>query len=369
MLQSGKVNYWTGEDVKNFEKAFADYLGVKHAVAVTNGTFALEAPLHALGIGPGDEVLVPSRTFLASASSVVMCGAKPIMVDVDPVSQNLTVATIEKALTPKTKAIIAVHLAGWPCEMDEIMAFAKANDLFVIEDCAQAHGAEYKGKKAGSLGHVAAFSFCQDKIMSTGGEGGMIVTNNTDLWQKIWSFKDHGKSYDTVFNKKHPPGFRWLHDSFGTNGRMTGMQAAIGSIQLKKLPAWLQHRQKLVQLMNECLTGLPGLRLSMPPKDVSHASYKYYVFVEPECLAAGWHRDRIMQELQEQGVTCFSGSCSEVYLEKAFENRSWALQKRLPVAQALGEASLMFLVDPTVTEEDAKKAATVLKHIMLEAQR
>lgn len=242
VLCSGKVNYWTGEECRQFEKEFASFCNCSYAIALANGTVALELALRALDIGSGDEVVVPSRTFVATASSVVNCGARPVFADVDRHSQNITADTIQKVLSSNTKAIIPVHLAGWPCDMDTILELAAKYKLKVIEDCAQAHGATYKGRPVGSLGDVAAFSFCQDKIISTGGEGGMLVTNNQDIWNKAWSFKDHGKSYDAIYNQTHPPGFRWLHRSFGSNLRMTEMQAAIGRMQLRKLPQW--HKQR-----------------------------------------------------------------------------------------------------------------------------
>ncbi|MBV1874438.1 MAG: DegT/DnrJ/EryC1/StrS aminotransferase family protein, partial [Gammaproteobacteria bacterium] len=215
VLLSNKVNYWTGSEGRNFEKEFASFADCEHAIAVANGTLALDLALKVLGIGDGDEVVVTSRTFLASVSCIVNAGAVPVFADVDGDSQNITADTIRAVLTSKTKAIICVHLAGWPCAMDSIMALASEQDLLVVEDCAQAHGAKYKGKSVGSFGHAAAWSFCQDKIMTTGGEGGMFTTNDSSLWEKAWAYKDHGKSYDAVYNTKHPPGFRWLHESFG----------------------------------------------------------------------------------------------------------------------------------------------------------
>ena len=244
VLQSGRVNYWTGQEGRQFEQEYAALVGAKYAVALMNGSVALEASLVALGMAPGDEVVVTSRTFIASASCVIMRGGRPVMADVDPVSQNITAETIAAALTPRTKGIIAVHLAGWPCDMDPIMNLAREKGLWVVEDCAQANGAIYKGRQVGSMGDVAAFSFCQDKIITTGGEGGMVTTNRHDIWDKIWSYKDHGKSFDAVYYREHPPGFRWLHESFGTNWRMTEMQAAIGRVQLRKLPQWLTLRRR-----------------------------------------------------------------------------------------------------------------------------
>ena len=322
VLQSGKVNYWTGEEGHLFEKEFAASIGVNYAVAVMNGTVALEAALMALNIGGGDEVIVTPRSYIASASCAVMRGAKPAFADVDRNSQNITADTIKKVITNRTRAIVAVHLAGWPCEMDAIMALAKKHGLAVIEDCAQASGAFYKGCPVGSFSDVAAFSFCQDKIMTTGGEGGMIVTNNKDIWSKVWSYKDHGKSCDVVYgNNDLKPGhsFKWLHESFGTNWRMTEMQAVIGRIQLRKLPVWIERRRRNADILTKAFLNVPALRVTTPPDHISHAYYKYYVFLKPDMLKTGWDRKRIIVAINAEGIPCFTGSCSEIYLEKAFD--------------------------------------------------
>ena len=364
VLHSGKVNYWTGEEGRQFEREFADYIGTQYAVAVANGTSALELSLQALDIGPGDEVVVPSRTFIATASCVVMRGAEPVFADVDPVSQNVTAASIEAVLTPRTRAIIVVHLAGWPCDMETILALAKKHGLHVIEDCAQAHGAVYRSKHVGAFGDVAAFSFCQDKIMTTGGEGGMVVTDSEEIWEKAWSLKDHGKSYRAVYDEVQPAGFKWLHQSCGTNWRLTEMQAAIGRIQLRKLPDWLLKRRTNAAMLEECFQVIPALRTTLPPKHIRHAYYKYYTFVRPDRLARGWDRDRIMEAINHEGVPCSSGSCSEVYLEQAFREQQLGPSERLPVAKELGENSLMFLVHPTLTEADIEYTGSVVAHIM-----
>lgn len=369
VLQSGKVNYWTGTVCREFEREYAEYLGVKHAIALHNGTLALELALYAYGIGAGDEVITTTRTFIASASAAVMRGCVPVIADVDPVSQNITVETIRPLITPKTKAIIAVHLAGWPCDMDSIMELAREHNLIVIEDCAQAHGAFYKGKPVGSIGHAGAFSFCQDKIITTGGEGGLLALNDTEIWKKAWAYKDHGKSYDAVYNKEHPPGFRWLHESFGTNWRMLEVQAAIGRLQLRKLPGWIETRRAHAALLNERFAKHPALRLTLPPEEIYHSYYKYYVFVRPEQLAEGWDRDRIMNAVVAEGVPCFSGSCSEIYLEKAFTDAGFGPQERLGVAKELGETSLMFLVHPTLGTEEVERMADVVDRVMAQAQR
>ncbi|WP_180161120.1 DegT/DnrJ/EryC1/StrS aminotransferase family protein [Acinetobacter sp. YH12064] len=364
VLLSNKVNYWTGQECREFEKEFAAFAETQYAVALANGTVALDVALKALGIGAGDDVIVTSRTFLASASSIVTAGANPIFADVELDSQNISARTIEAVLTPNTKAIICVHLAGWMCDMDPIMQLAHDKGIYVIEDCAQAHGAKYKGKSAGSIGHIGAWSFCQDKIMTTGGEGGMVTTNDEALWKKMWSYKDHGKNFDSIYNKQHPPGFRWLHDSFGTNWRMMEMQAVIGRIQLKKMAEWTKVRNENMQKIYAAFAETPYITVSQPSEKYVHAAYKCYVQVNPEHLPEGWSRDRIMNEITAQGVPCFSGSCSEVYLEHAFDGTPWRPEQRLPNAQKLGETSLMFIVHPTLSESSLSTTIHAIQSVL-----
>lgn len=367
VLLSNKVNYWTGQEGREFEKEFAAYIGTDYAVALANGTLALDVAFKALGIAEGDEVIVTPRTFLASVSSIINAGAIPVFADVSPDTQNITPESIKAVLSPKTRAIVCVHLAGWPCDMDGIMQLADEHDLYVIEDCAQAHGAYYKGRAVGSIGHIGAWSFCQDKIMTTGGEGGMVTTNDESLWKKMWSYKDHGKSWDSVYEKQHPPGFRWLHDSFGTNWRMTELQSALGRIQTQRMPEWHKARLANANKIWNAARQLPGLRVPDIPDYITHAAYKCYVFVDPTVLKNGWNRDRIMNEIVARGVPAFSGSCSEVYLEKAFDNTSYRPKESLPVAKELGETSLMFLVHPTLTDAEIDKTVQVLVEVMQEA--
>jgi len=367
VLRSGSVNYWTGREGRAFEREFAEACGCRYGIALANGTVALELALRALGIGAGDEVVLTPRTFIASASCVVLRGARPVFADVDPVSQNVTAGSIRRAFAPRTRALIAVHLAGWPCEMDAILDLAREHGLKVIEDCAQAHGATYKGRPVGSLGDVGAFSFCQDKIMTTGGEGGMLVTNDEALWRTAWAYKDHGKSYDAVYNREYPPGFRWLHESFGTNWRMTELQAAIGRVQLRKLPDWLEQRRRNAAILTDAFRHQPALRVTQPPLHVRHAYYKYYVFVRPERLKPSWNRDQIMAALVSEGVPCFSGSCSEIYREQAFIRAGIGPDKALPVAQMLGETSLMFPVHPTLTDGDVLRTCRVIDTVLAQA--
>ena len=371
VLLSNRVNYWTGTECRELEKEFAEFADSQYAIAVSNGTTALDLAFIALGIGCGDEVVVTSRTFLASVSSIVNAGAIPVFADVSLDSQNITAESISNVLTDKTRGIVCVHLAGWPCDMAPIMKLADKHNLFVIEDCAQAHGAKYKGRSVGSIGHIGAWSFCQDKIMTTGGEGGMVTTNDRELWSRMWSYKDHGKSWEAVYEREHPPGFRWLHDSFGTNWRMTEMQAAIGRIQLTRMSDWSSKRLANANAIWNAAKKLKGLRVPDLSCDgcqnkcdqvagCAHAAYKCYVFVE----GTEDDRDAIMASINEQGVPCFSGSCSEVYLERAFDKTSFRPKERLPNVKLLGEKSLMFLCHPTLTEDEIQKTCDVMTSVV-----
>ena len=367
VLRSNKVNYWTGNECRAFENEFAQWCGTTRAVALANGTLALDLALQALDVGPGDEVVVTSRTFLASVSCIVNAGAVPVFADVDRDSQNITAQTVAAVLTERTRAIICVHLAGMPCDMDPIMALAAQHGVFVIEDCAQAHGAMYKGRMVGSIGHIGAWSFCQDKIMTTGGEGGMVTTNDEQLWRQMWAYKDHGKSWEAVYERTHPPGFRWVHESFGTNWRMLEMQGVLGRLQLRKMAAWTNQRRQHAAAITAVAQRFGVVRVPPVPTDVVHAHYKHYLFVQPEQLAPGWTRDRIIEALAQRGVPCFQGSCSEVYLERAFDGTGYRPDVALPVAQELGLTSLMFLVHPTLTAGDIAATCTALAAVLEEA--
>ncbi len=369
ILDSGRVNYWTGDHGRVFEAEFAAAMGVKHAVALANGTVALEAALEASGVSQGDEVILPPRTFVATGSVIVRAGAIPVFVDVERRSGNLNATLVEEAITPRTKAIIAVHLGGWPCEAATLRTLADKNHLVLIEDCAQAHGAALEAKMVGSFGHVAAWSFCQDKIMTTAGEGGMITTNDDELWSRIWSLKDHGKSFDAVYNRKHCPGFRWLHESFGNNWRLNEIQSAIGRNQLKRLQEWNALRTRNAEVLLECWNSLDGLRIERPRSHERHAYYKFYAYLRPEALRPETDRSQILDDINAAGVPCFTGSCSEIYLEMAFKNANLSPVDRLPMAKELGETSLMFLVHPTLSLESIEYTAEVVKDVISKATR
>lgn len=368
VIASNKVNYWTGTEGRAFEREFAAWAGVGYSVALTNGTLALDLALKAFDIGPGDEVIVTPRTFIASVSCVVNAGAVPVFADVDRESGNITPHSIASKLSSRTRAIIPVHLGGWPCEMEGIMSLARERGLAVIEDCAQAHGAMVDGQMVGSIGDIGAWSFCQDKIMTTGGEGGMVTTKSEDLWRRMWSFKDHGKDWDAVYGRKHPPGFRFVHESFGTNWRMLEVQAAIGRIQLKKMGSWARRRTQIAKTIAGALRCHPDVvRVPLPPQGHTHAFYRLYAYVRPQALAPGWNRDRIVAELLALGVPVMHGTCSEVYLEKAFDRTPWRPAQRLPVARELGETSLMFLVHPTLSPDDVTHIVEGVDEVLVRA--
>jgi len=379
VILSNRVNYWTGQECREFEREFSAWSGASYSIALANGTLALDVALKVLGIGEGDEVVVTPRTFIASVSCVVNAGATPVFADVEPDSGNVSARTIAEVVTPRTKGVICVHLAGWPCDMDPIMDLAAEHGLKVIEDCAQAHGARYKGRSVGTIGHVGAWSFCQDKIMTTGGEGGMVTTNDKSLWSSMWSFKDHGKSWEAVYERQHPPGFRWVHDGFGTNWRMLEVQAAIGRIQLRRMADWTARRNDNARKLADVCARHPVVRVptfrcgdDCRPGCASmsgcvHAQYKFYAYVDSGRLAAGWSRDRIIEEISRLGVPCYQGSCSEVYLEKAFDGTGFRPHERLPVARNLGENSLMFLVHPTLQEVEVTRVCEVIDSVLSQA--
>ena len=369
VLRSGRVNTWTGGETTAFEQEFASWSGTSYAIAMANGSLALSAAYLAIGLCPGDELITSPRTFIATASSAVLLGARPVFAEVDADSGAITAATIAPLITPRTKAIAVVHLGGWPAEMPAICDLARSHGLAVIEDCAQAHGARIDSRLVGSFGDVAAWSFCQDKIITTAGEGGMVTTSRDDLWDRMWSFKDHGKTHEVVFGREHPPGFRWLHERFGSNFRLTELQSAIGRLQLQRLPEWTSARTRNALLLAEALALCPAVRVPLPPEGLTHAWYKFYAFVNPEALADGWCRDRILSEIAALGYPALSGSCSEIYLERCFQEAGLAPAERLPVARELGETSLMFLVHPTMSPDQVAGYAEAVRSVVLRACR
>jgi dTDP-4-amino-4,6-dideoxygalactose transaminase len=368
VLRSGKVNQWTGPDVFAFEDAMSSRFGLGKGIALSNGSVALELALRALRIGPGDEVIVSPRSFVASAFCAMLVGATPVFADVDPDSGNITPESVARVATDRTRAVIPVHLAGWPADIPGIASVLSGRDIAIIEDCAQAHGAEIDGRSVGSFGHVAAFSFCQDKIISTGGEGGFTSFRDEMLWDWAWSFKDHGKNHRKVQEPGAPGQFRWLHDQVGTNWRLTGPQAAIGLKQLEKLDEWREARTRNAAVWLDALGGIPRLRAPLPGgNSVRHAFYKLYFYIEGGSdEEAAEKRAAILERSAAAGLRVFSGSCSEMYLEEAFA----ALPRPdCPVAHSLGERSLMVEVHPTLRQDLLQLRAEQLAEICREVLR
>ena len=367
VLRSGNVNQWTGGEVNEFEAACAKAFEQLHAVAVFNASVALELALIAANIGPGDEVIVTPRSFVASVSCVVMRGATPVFADVDLLSQNMTPESIKAVISPRTKAIIPVHLNGWPCDMLGIMELAQQHGLYVIEDCAQAHGAKINGRSVGSFGQAAIFSFCQDKIISTGGEGGMVLFREEDDWRRAWSFKDHGKNYDTVFKKQHPPGFRWLHESFGTNWRMSGMQAAIGLKQLEKLSGWTARRTQIAKKLTDCLTPFSAVSVPEPDDTIEQAYYRLSFHIDESKLKSGWNRGKVMAAINAEGVPCLE-VCSEIYKEKAFDKIDMP-EPSCPNAIRLDDRVALLVLHPRLRDEDVKNMCQSLTRVFQSATK
>lgn len=372
VLRSGRVNQWTGPEVAEFEDACAARFGGGRAIALTNGSVALELALRAFDIRPGDEVVVSPRSFIASASCVTLVGATPVFADVDPDSGNLTPQTVARVLTERTRAIIPVHLAGWPADVPGMMDLVRGRNIKVIEDCAQAHGAEIGGESVGSFGDAAAFSFCQDKIISTGGEGGLLTVRDEDRWAWAWSYKDHGKDFAKSTGSTGDPAlFRWVHDRIGTNWRLTGPQAAIGLAQLQKLDDWLATRARNAAIWAEALAAVPGLRVPMPAgNSARHAFYKLYFYVDAgNDSEAERIRSAILRQAKADGLRVFSGSCSEIYREKAFADLS---VDECPVAKSLGSRSLMVEVHPTLRpnflELRARRLADIARDVIGQAE-
>ncbi|MDQ1305805.1 MAG: hypothetical protein QG671_1637 [Actinomycetota bacterium] len=368
VLRSGRVNYWTGTEGRMFEEEFADFTGLRHAVFVSNGTVGLEAAIQALQLPPGGQVVTTPRTFIATSSAIVRSGLRPIFADVDPLSGNITADSIEAALTPQTVAVVVVHLGGWPADMVAIKELCERHGLALVEDCAQAHGAMIGGQHVGVFGDIAVWSFCQDKVITTGGEGGMVATNNSTLFHRVWSLKDHGKSWDAVYRREHPSGYRWLHESFGSNFRGTEVQAAIGRIQYRRLPQWRRERTQNALILASSLEGTPGVTVPLPPHDLTHAYYRLYAYIELEALAPGWTRNRVADEVTRlQPIPVLTGSGSEIYREAAFQSTDSVPARRLPNAHRLGDSAMALLVHPGLTPENMQGIARNLTAVLAEA--
>lgn len=357
ILRSGRVSYWTGPACRAFEREWGERHRGVHSLAMANGSLTMDAAMRVLGIARGDEVIVSPRSYVASAMCAALAGATPVFAEVDADSGCVTAATLEAARTPRTRAAIPVHIGGWPCDMPAIMAWAKGHGLAVLEDCAQAHGATIGGRPVGTWGDFASWSFCQDKIMTTGGEGGMLSTPDEARFKTAWAFAQHGKDQDRAFapHDSASGGFRWLVDQAGTNLRMTEMQAVIGLRQLEKLDSWLAARARNAAIMQEALRRVPFLRVPVTP--AGHAHYRCVAFVDGPLAEAAARRDCCLEALRTAGVPGMYGSCSEIYRERFFRDRGFAPARPLPVAHRLGATSLTFLVHHTIDADSMRRYA------------
>ncbi len=367
ILRSGAVNYWTGNETKMFEEEFSNFCGTKYSIALANGSLALSACYAALRMGKNAEIITTPRTFIATSSAARLMGLKVVFADVELDSGCISAATILPKITKNTRAISVVHLGGWPAKMEEICKLAKEYNLSVIEDCSQAHGAKIDNKSVGSFGDVSSWSFCQEKIISTGGEGGMITTDRDDIWEFIWSYKDHGKNFSKVFSENKDNTYKWVHDSFGTNMRLTEFQSSIGRKQLLKLSKWNKLREKNALILISFLKDIPCVRIPEVPENVIHAWYKLYIYLRKEYLSDDWNRQKIINEIIMNGAPVFSGSCGEIYLEKAFSENDNFGYRRLKNARELSETSLMFLIHHTISEEQIYSYGKLLRKVLIKA--
>jgi dTDP-4-amino-4,6-dideoxygalactose transaminase len=381
VLREGRVNYWTGTRGREFQENFARFCCAKHGIAVMNGTAALHVALAAAQIGPGDEVIVPPRTFIATAFSVLHQNAVPVFADIDLRTQNIDVHSIRERITERTRAIICVHLAGLPCDMDPIMELAAEFDVKVIEDAAQAHGAKYKGKLTGTLGHIAAFSFCNDKIITTGGEGGMVVTDSDEMAEIARSFKDHGYEERERRNLLELEAlYTYIHHRMGYNYRMTEMQAAIGLKALEKLEWNLSRRRENARYLSDRLSRHDALIPPFESDDFEHAYYKYYVRLNLKRLKTD--RDTFVKAVRAEGVPIGLGASSEGYREQAFQElvgygrtgcpfrcpwykgRADYTAVELPNAKRLGDEVFVLQVHPTIERRDLEDVITSIEKVL-----
>jgi dTDP-4-amino-4,6-dideoxygalactose transaminase len=368
VLKSNKLNYWTGLQCKSFEKEFSSFFGKKYGVSVCNASVALDISLRSLNLPQGSEIIVTPRSYVSSASCVLNNNLKPIFADIDINSQNLSPKSIEKKINKKTKAIILVHLSGYPCEMDKIVKIAKKNKILIIEDCSQSHGAKYRNKFTGSFGDIAIWSFCNDKIMNTLGEGGMICVNNEKIYKKIWSLKDCGKNLDKIMNKaSNKFDFKWVHDSQGTNLRMTEVQAAVGRYQLRQLNNSIKIRQRNASIIYRALKNSKIAIIPKIPTYISHSFYRCYVLLDKKKINNKWSKTKMIKYLNSSGIECNSGSCPEIYREGVFKKFNGRIKARNN-ARSINQSTISFKVHPTISLKNMKIKSKKINEIFSKAE-
>ena len=379
VLRSGKINYWTGEQTRLFEAEFAALHEAAEALAVANGTLALELAVRSFGIGPGDEVIVPSRTFIATAGAVVAAGATPVIADIDPQTNALTPLSVAARLTPRTRAVIAVHVGGYPAPVAELRELTDQMDLVIIEDCAQAEGARYSGHAIGTAAHASCFSFCTDKILPLG-EGGVICytegLRQSAAYLQAWAYRDHGHVFGRAQNtrvQERSSQFKYLSDHFGTNARMPEVQGALARVMLRHVSAWhIQRTRNAEVLCGELADFAPAfspvvLPASRRAQGSEHAYYRLYFRLDPTALAPGWDRDRVIDAIAAEGAPVQFGSCALIGREQALLTLGAPRDEDLPGALCANEQSLAFFVHPTLTEADMADIAGAARKVLQKA--
>jgi dTDP-4-amino-4,6-dideoxygalactose transaminase len=386
VLRSGKVNYWTGPKGMEFEREFANWQGSRFAVSCANGTAALHIALSALGIGPGDEVIVPSYSFIATSFSVVQAGAIPRFADVNIDDHCISIGSARKLVTDRTKAVIPVHLYGNVCDLDKVLAFAGEHNVFVIEDNAQGVGGSYKGRKTGTIGHIAACSFCQNKTFTTGGEGGMITTDDEDLAWQARSFRDHGYDVKDRLNLlAAEQKLSYIHNLVGWNYRMTEMQSAIGLAELARIDSWnLPNRRRNAHIIMDALDDLPQIRYK--PLDTADRQNGWFALafsLDIENMTCGI--DEFVRAAVAEGAPCGKVFWPQCHTERAFREFNAFGKSGFPfrseeyadpasidyggvqVPNALWHQKHTFtcFAYPTYTEDDCKQIGSALKKVIL----
>ena len=366
-LTAGKINYTSERYGKIFEKKFSNFVGNKYSVAICNGTVALEIAIKSLKIPKGSEILVTARSFFSSASCIVNTGNKPVFLDVNLFTQNISIEEIKRKITKKTKVIICVHLAGLPCDMREIKKICKISNIKIIEDCSQAHGASIDGKQVGSFGDVSTWSFCTDKIISTLGEGGMISTNNKFIYKFALETINHGSV--EVKNQNLSEKFIYNKNSFGSNFRITEIQSLAGIEQLKNLKKTQKIREKMAKDFSKVISSYKNkINYYFPKKNIKSAWYRFYFFINPNLKNKNKLRLEIITQLKKKNIRVYTGSCPEIYLEKSFKKLKNFSSKRLINCKILGETSVALDVNHTLTKINHKinliKINNILNNIL-----
>ena len=382
ILKSGKVNYWTGKVGMEFEKKWAEWLGVKNAISVANGTCALHTALASLGVGPGDEVICTSYSFIASSFCALQAGALPVFVDVGT-DHLIDPAKIEEAITERTKAIVVVHLYGMVADMDPIMEIAKKHNLFVVEDCAQCFGGVYKGKKACTIGNVGCFSFCQSKHFTTGGEGGMVVTNDEDLAWECRSFRDHGYDVKAKLNLLEMEGKQlYIHRRVGFNFRMTEMQSMIGLCELERFESWnLPNRIRNGKMLIAQLKDHPLIKYCPVDTEERQNSFWWAPFViDTDKLKDGVDTKQFIAAIAAEGVPVYSVLWPEMYKEQAYVDKNGFGTAKYPfndpkardidyskfnckMANWMTDRTISFFTHPVYTEEHTQAMIDAFKKV------